>query len=1028
MTDFLLDNSNRFIISDFQQKRPFTNLLPGIAGPLGLPLWIFYVNRGQGITSFGVQDKDHPIMEFQPANKAYQVTPSLGFRTFIKFEGEAQPEIYEPFSDVMQPGEQKLIISLNELMLQEKSKKHDLEVEVLYFGLSGEKIAGLIRQVKLINFAQKPVTFEIIDGLPVILPYGVSDQTLKENSRTIEAWMEVQNQEAGIPFYNLRSTLGDTAEVKPIKEGNFAHAFAFQKGVSSKLVSIVDPEKIFGYDSSLKYPVNFQRNNIMTLGQPSYSEGKTPCAFFGKKCILEPQEELTIYGIYGFASRLELLSEYKNKFNSPAFFTQKRQEANLLIQEITTPIFTETKSQLFDAYCKQTYLDNILRGGWPVYLGNTENPIPYHIYFRKHGDPERDYNAFYLAPEFYSQGNGNFRDINQNRRNEVWFHPKVGNVNVKSFMSLIQADGYNPLNVKGNRYLIDHEKQKAVLDLVLDPEKLEPFLQNAFTPGGLLKELDQKGIKTTLSALDFLNEAILAADQYFDAEYGEGYWTDHWTYNLDLIESYLEIFPDKTTELLLDQIDIPFFDSSIYVLPRDNKYVLAEGHPRQYKALSRDKTKTDLISKRRKYANLMRIDKGHGEIYRTSIIGKLILLGIIKFSTLDPLGLGVEMEAGRPGWCDALNGLPGLFGSSMSETFELTRLISFLLDHFPDSGSIALPIELVELIQNVENSISIYEDSNKEDRNFIFWNDMSEAREIYREKIRFGFDGKEISLSYENLSRIFKLMQRKVKDGIDRAIQLNNGSIPTYFTHEVDQYIILKGKNGIPLKDEKGHKLIRVLSFKTKVLPLFLEGIVRYFKILPDIDAARALYNQVKTSPLYDQFLKMYKTNASLHEQSMEIGRLRVFTPGWLENESIFLHMEYKYLLEILKAGLYDEFFEDFRNAIVAFQEPGRYGRSPLENSSFIVSSSHPDKNLHGTGFVARLTGATAEFLSMWSYMMLGERPFRMQDDGLSLILKPVLPGWLFDDNGCISFNFLGHCKFTLWNLKPPRASKPSKA
>ena len=24
---------------------------------------------------------------------------------------------------------------------------------------------------------------------------------------------------------------------------------------------------------------------------------------------------------------------------------------------------------------------------------------------------------------------------------------------------------------------------------------------------------------------------------------GEGYWVDHWTYNLDLIESYLSIFP-----------------------------------------------------------------------------------------------------------------------------------------------------------------------------------------------------------------------------------------------------------------------------------------------------------------------------------------------------------------------------------------------------------------------------------------------------------------------------------------------------
>ena len=53
----------------------------------------------------------------------------------------------------------------------------------------------------------------------------------------------------------------------------------------------------------------------------------------------------------------------------------------------------------------------------------------------------------------------------------------------------------------------------------------------------------------------------------------------------------------------------------------------------------------------------------------------------------------------------------------------------------------------------------------------------------------------------------------------------------------------------------------------------------------------------------------MYKVNASLASQSHEIGRARAFTPGWLENESIWLHMEYKYLLEVLKAGLYEEFF-----------------------------------------------------------------------------------------------------------------------
>jgi hypothetical protein len=164
----------------------------------------------------------------------------------------------------------------------------------------------------------------------------------------------------------------------------------------------------------------------------------------------------------------------------------------------------------------------------------------------------------------------------------------------------------------------------------------------------------------------------------------------------------------------------------------------------------------------------------------------------------------------------------------------------------------------------------------------------------------------------------------------------------------------------------------------------------------------------------------MYKVNTSLADQPHDIGRARAFVPGWLENESIWLHMEYKYLLEVLRAGLYREFFEDFRTALVPFLDPQTYGRSPLENSSFIVSSAHPDRSLHGTGFVARLSGSTAEFLSMWQLMMAGPRPFFMKDGALCLKFAPSLPSWLFTPEGTITFKFLGQCVVTIHN--PQRA------
>ena len=64
---------------------------------------------------------------------------------------------------------------------------------------------------------------------------------------------------------------------------------------------------------------------------------------------------------------------------------------------------------------------------------------------------ERDYNAFFLATEPFSQGNGNFGDVNQNRREDVWLNPKVKDFNIRMFANLIQADGYNPLVIQGSK-------------------------------------------------------------------------------------------------------------------------------------------------------------------------------------------------------------------------------------------------------------------------------------------------------------------------------------------------------------------------------------------------------------------------------------------------------------------------------------------------------------------------------------------------------------------------------------------------
>ncbi len=1015
------DASGRFVIENYAAARPFASFLPGIAGPLGIPLWVFYVNRGQAIASFGIENKDHPIMEFLPANKAYQSTPYTGFRTFFKLTSEPRARdgataFYEPFAPWQPDDAAQMRIGMNELELQTTSQAHNVQTNVLYFTLPGEDFAGLVRQVTVANVSAAPLTLEMLDGMPYVMPYGVDNRGLKEIGRTLEAWMGVFNLERGIPFYRFQASAGDTAEVAEIQAGHFYLAFGDDGAL---LPAFVDPAVIFGHNTALSAPDRFLAHTLDELSaERQITVGRTPCGFFGTRARLEPGQSLTLNAIVGHVRNIEDVHQQRARLAQSAYLREKRAEANRLSETLTDVVATHTAHPTFDAYCRQTFLDNVMRGGWPVLLGRADKPFVYHIYSRKHGDLERDYNAFYLGAEMYSQGNGNYRDVNQNRRCDVLFNPQVGDFNVLSFLELIQIDGYNPLVVNGSRFSLQPEAKDAVLALVDDPKKLEPLLERAFTPGGLLKAIADRHIGLTVAPEAFIAAALAHAEQHFEATFGEGYWIDHWFYTLDLIDSYLAIYPDRKHALLFDTT-LPYFDSAVFVQPRSKKYVLVDGGKvRQYGAIREDGEKAALVAARATTPNLLRTAHGHGDVYRATVFEKLLTLALTKFAALDPWGMGVEMEAGKPGWCDALNGLPGLFGSSLCETYELARLLDFLLramSEYP-GGEVDIPKEQFKLLDAMMRQINKWASrqagvsSRDTEYDYVYWNAVASVRETYREQVRFGIEGKLETLSFNVLRSALTAFRDKVQLGINRALALNDGLPPTYFAYTVTDYTPLGDA------DPQGRPYVEATRFEPRPLPLYLEGFVHALKLETDPASARALHKRVEASDLYDRKLGMYKVNASLAGETHEIGRARAFTPGWLENESIWLHMEYKYLLELLRAGLHDEFFAAAKTALVPFFDPAIYGRSPLENASFIVSSAHPDATLHGAGFVARLSGSTAEFLSLWNTMFFGAQPFSVQEDALRLTLTPALPGWLFDDAGTVTATFLGRCTVAYHN------------
>ncbi len=988
---YYLDANGNFVIEDYQHAKLFADFFPGVSGLYGIPMWAFYVNRGQAVSSFGIESKDKAILEFQPANKAYRLTSTQGFRTFFKITEGKKQRFYEPFANTLVSAfniHQRMLITSHDLTLEEINKTLGLKVTVNYFTMPQEPFAGLVRRLTVENIGRKALDVQCVDGLPAINPYGLKDWLSKNMSRTVEAWMTVHHIKEKAPFYQLKVEVADTTQVTPISEGNFY--FAFDSDSHELLEMVVEAACVFGSASDFIVPENFLEQKNFTVPSRQEVTNRTPSAMSVSRFPLPAGKKYVQTAIAGFAHDLTELKKVVKKSKAPGFIEDKAKLNLRIIEDIKDNCLTHSASREFNHYCGQTFLDNILRGGLPVSLQTLDGPVSFNVYSRKHGDLERDYNFFMLSPTFLSQGNGNYRDVNQNRRNDAWFNKDVKDTGLISFLNLIQADGYNPLIVKGTLFNI--RDQGAVGEILRefgidkDIEKLRVILNKGFMPGELLK-LIMREVPIKGNADDFLTRILGVCSKHESAEAGEGFWSDHWTYNLDLVESYLRLYPEKLKELLIGKKDFSFFLNDMYVFPREARYILTPAGVRQYHSLAEADSAVQAKAKTYK----LRGKAGHGEVYLTSLLVKMICLLANKIATLDPSGIGIEMEANKPNWYDALNGLPGLLGSSISETFEVKRFAVFLKEaleqlKLDDHSTISAFEELTDFIQGLIHVLSTEADALK------YWQKSNDLKEHYRHAIRYGIRGDEKTLTLAEIKKFLKGIVERCDAGITKA-KYNNDLFATYFYHEVTEYELLD-------KSHQGQHHVRAKAFIRHDLPLFLEGFVHALRTERSALEANVLYKAVKSSKLYDRTLGMYRVNADLSEESEEIGRTRIFPAGWLENGSIWLHMEYKYYLELLRSGLVKEFYDEIHKALIPFLDPSIYGRSVLQNSSFIASSVHEDKHLHGQGFVARLSGSTAEFLHMWLIMNMGLNPFSVDDKNqLTLQFNPILPSWLFTDN-----------------------------
>ncbi len=1001
---YCLGDDGSFVIRDYHRTKPFSSFLPGVAGLWGVPMWVYLVNRGQAVACFGTEDKDHAILPFESANLHHRRVATEGFRTFLRLEGC----YYEPFRSRQDDFEvhNRLEIRGNSLVLVETNADLGLVVRVEMACATGRSFPALCRRVQLRDLSGSDRQVELLDGLGRILPFYIPAELHQTMPFISEGYLQVTGLEANLPILRNKAQSSDTPETEFVREGHFFFGLDETAGDGALLPAIVDPRRVFGDYVDWHRPHAFLAAGDFDPSGPQDTCALSPSAMVHWTGLLPAGSRQAIRLTIGRARSQAEARDIPPRVCRPAWFDENLSAAEGEIRRIADRMFLHSGRRELDLYAGRTFVDNTLRGGLPLSLGTGPDRKVFHVFSRRHGDLERDYNFFQLDATCFSQGNGAFRDVNQNRRNDVWINPDVGDENVRFFFNLLQLDGFNPMQVKGARFrIVDRPGLEALLGEAFAPAEREVVSQalgDTFTPGRLFETLICSGIEPRIDRATLLDRLIDLSEKVASAEFEAGYWCDHWFYNFDLLESYLAIFPDRLEGLLLGRQQYTYWDPDIQVLPRSEKHVIYKpGQIKQLDAIRRDPEKAALIASRTSLPRQVRTQAGRGEIYRTNLLEKLVCLLANKAASFSPSGMGIEMDGGRPGWNDSVNGLPGLFGASVSEVIQLKRAAVLtrrlaVLAGVTDDYAQDMPVEIVRLVEAVQAALNarLADESDRADHEF--WDAANVAKETYRREVRMGLDGATAPVSWSRIRGLLDAIQARAQISLDASVDPDTGLPVTYVIHEPTEYTPLVDPAGRARTNARGMELVEIQAFHAHRFPLFLEGPLHALRIEEDPVRAAGLDQAVRTSCLRDEKLDMYVAGDSVAEEHRDLGRIYAWPPGWFENENVFTHAEHKYLLSQLRAGLAEEFYKDLQTCMVCFQDVERFGRSPIENISFIVSSRHPRPDYHGRGFLPRTSGTTSEVLNLLLWMAFGEQPFDVVDGRLRFAPRPVLAAWLF--------------------------------
>ena len=395
----------------------------------------------------------HHLKILHCLDKAYQLTSFVGFRTFLKgYRGKKKDKVFiaEPFSPDSSSFEvqseataasstfhrfvtggaksfasclpkREMYIGKSDMGIKEIDYTNNIETSVQYFSLAEEYFSSLVRLTSIKNTDKHEIlTISALDGLAKMEPDGGNlNNLLKNMGRTLEGWMSVihaDNVTMTMPFYKMSTEPADSASIRVEEGGHYCLSY-IEDDPLHFLPIVYDTDIVFGQDTTLLKPRGLMASSVKDMiERRQYGEAKTSSCFAAiDEFVLGPGEEVTIVSFYGKTENISQVPQIATTIASEGYAQKKLVASRNIIKSITDEVETRTNNGLFDGHVKQMFLDNSLRGGKPLILGDIEENMEscnadedprlkvYHTFSRIHGDPERDYNDFVLEPTYFSQ-------------------------------------------------------------------------------------------------------------------------------------------------------------------------------------------------------------------------------------------------------------------------------------------------------------------------------------------------------------------------------------------------------------------------------------------------------------------------------------------------------------------------------------------------------------------------------------------------------------------------------------------------